>query len=87
VYHLYDHDEEPELIDRQLLTLLLDSFEQARPSTLKELEAHGESEAVLASLRRLSRYGLINRLGFYVIASGPAIFYHHLIQRFDEPTA
>ena len=82
MYNLYDHDEEPEALDWQILTRLLASFEQARPWTLAELEALGETEAVQASIRRLNRYGLANRVGFYVIASGQAIFHHHLIQRF-----
>lgn len=52
-----------------------------------ELEAHHrDREAVLASLRRLSRYNLIERLGFYVIASRSAIFYHHPPQRFASDT-
>jgi hypothetical protein len=82
VYNLYTVDEEPEPLDWQLLSCVLDSFEY-RPWTLRELEArHGDAEVVLASLRRLNRYGLIDRMGFYVIASRSAIFYHHLLQRF-----
>lgn len=85
MYNLYTVDEEPDLLDWQLLTRILDSFDQQpRPWTLGELEAHyGDAEAVLASLRRLNRYGLIDRMGFYVIASRSAIFYHHLLRRFN----
>lgn len=87
MYNLYTVDEEPEPLDWQLLCCVLDSFEY-RPWTLRELEdRHGDAEAVLASLRRLNRYGLIDRMGFYVIASRSAIFYHHLLQRFvTEPS-
>jgi hypothetical protein len=82
VYNLYTVDEEPEPLDWQLLSCVLDSFEY-RPWTLRELEArYDDTKAVLASLRRLNRYGLIDRMGFYVIASRSAIFYHHLLQRF-----
>jgi hypothetical protein len=79
VYGLYDHDEEPQPLDRQLLNVLLESFEQARPWTLRELEVRfGNRDTVLASIRRLSRYGLATRMGFYVVASGAAIFHHQL---------
>lgn len=88
MYHLYEIDEEPQPLDWQLLTRILDSFEQPQPWTLGQLETHyGDSEAVLASLRRLNRYGLVDRLGFYVIASRSAIFYRHLLQRFAPDTA
>jgi hypothetical protein len=89
VYHLHPHDEEPQPLDWQLLSYVLDSFEQPWPWTLKQLEAQfGDTEAVLGSLRRLQRYSLVTRLGFYVIASQPAIFFHHMLKRFgsDAPT-
>lgn len=83
MYNLYEIDEEPEPLDWQLLNYVLDSFEQPQPWTLGQLEARvGEAEAVLASLRRLNPYGLIDRMGFYVIASRSAIFYRHLTQRY-----
>jgi hypothetical protein len=87
VYNLYEIDEEPQPLDWQLLNRILDSYELPQPWTLGQLETHfGDAEAVLASLRRLNRYGLIDRMGFYVIASRSAIFYHHLLQRFAPNT-
>ncbi|HEY7830347.1 MAG TPA: hypothetical protein VIC06_07265 [Solirubrobacteraceae bacterium] len=90
MYHLYPHDEEPQPLDWQLLGYVLNSYDdQPQPWTLKQLEAQfGDTEAVLGSLRRLQRYGLVTRLGFYVIASQPALFFHHMLKRFggDVPT-
>jgi hypothetical protein len=88
VYHLYPHDEEPQLLDWQLLSCVLESFEQPCPWTLQQLETNfGDTEAIRASLRRLNRYGLVTRLGFYVIASQPAIFYRDMYKRYatDPP--
>jgi hypothetical protein len=66
--------EEPEPIDWQMLTRVLDSHDTGRPWTISELTDHFlDTRAARDSLGRLEWNGLIRKLGHHVIPTTVAL--------------
>jgi hypothetical protein len=76
----------PQLIDLHILIHILDNFEE-RPWTIKELTHLGDPEDILSSVHRLARYGQVQFISNYVVATKAAIYFYRL-QRFGtQPPA
>jgi hypothetical protein len=82
---VYPSVPQPQPIDLQVLNFVLDSFEE-RPWAIKELLRLGDPEDILESVHRLVRYGHVQFISNYVVATRAAIYFYRL-QRFNgEPT-
>jgi hypothetical protein len=70
----------PQPIDLQVLNHILDHFEE-RPWAIRELLQLGDPEDIMESVHRLARYGHVQLISNYIVATRAAIYYYRL-QRF-----